>query len=160
MKIYRSFITPSRPMEVDEDIDFSHDDFSPYYPLLGIEGCHLSGVIEKEGERLVMNAHIQADLILSDARDNSPFPMPLDFDEWFILLEDELSDEEGYVFPHNLIEPKDIAFALLRGQVPIKPLRPGSKMPSNGDGYCVYEEGDEPSINPSPFDALEDYFKE
>ena len=159
MKIYRSFITPSRPVEVDEDIDFSRDDFSSFYPLRGIEGAHLSGVIEKEGKRLVMNAHVEADLILADARDNTSFPYPVSFDEWFFLLEDELDDVDGYVFPNNLIEPKDICFALLRGQVPIKPLKEGSKMPDDGDGYRVYEEGEEP-LDSSPFDVLEGYEEE
>ena len=159
MKIYRSFITPSRPVEVDEDIDFSRDDFSSFYPLRGIKNAHLSGTIQKEGERLVMDAHVQADLILADARDNTSFDYPVDFDEWFILLENELDDEEGYVFPHNLIEPKDICFELLRGQVPIKPLKPNSKMPKSGEGYTFYEEGEE-IRDSSPFDVLDKYIKD
>lgn len=154
MKIYRSSITASRPAEVDEDIDFSTFDFSSLYPLRGIEGAHLSGIIEKQGKHLAMTAHVKADLILADARDNESFAYPVEFDEWFYLLEDELEDEDGYVFPHNLIEPRDICFALLRGQVPIKPLKEGSKIPEQGDGYRVYEEGDELDHSSSPFDGI------
>ncbi len=155
MKIYRSSITPSRPAEIDEDIDFSRFDFSNFYPLRGIENAHLEGVIQKEGKRLAMDAHVEADLLLADARDNQTFPYHVDLDEWFLLLEDELDDEEGYVFPNNLIEPIDICFALLRGQVPIKPLRPGSQMPKVDEDSHFYEEGDEPHDEPSPFDVLQ-----
>ena len=156
MKIYRSAITPLRPAEIDEDIDFSSFDFSSFYPLKGIEGAHLQGSIEKQGQRLLMNAHVEADLILYDARSNEPFAYPVDLYETFFLLEDELDDEDGYVFPHNLIEPLDICFAMLRGQVPIKPLKDDSKMPDDGDGYRCYEEGGE-SSDSSPFDVLEGY---
>ena len=155
MKIYRSSITPARPAEIDEDIDFSSFDFASLYPLRGIEGAHLSGIIEKQGKRLAMNAHVKADLILADARDNQSFPYPVEFDEYFLLLEDELDDEDGYVFPHNLIEPRDICFALLRGQVPIKPLKQGSSLPDSGEGYACYEEGEE-RHHSSPFDVLAD----
>ena len=155
MKIYRSFITPARPVEVDEDVSFRDFDFTPFYPLVGIEACHLSGEICKQNDRYFMTAHISADLLLVDARDNKPFPYPVDLDEYFELLEDELGDEEGYVFPNNLIEPRDIAFAILRGQIPIKPLRSDSMLPKESDGVAYFEEGDEPIHHESPFDGID-----
>lgn len=155
MKIYRSFITPARPVEVDEDVSFRDFDFAPFYPLVGIEACHLSGEISKQNERYFMMAHISADLLLLDARDNKPFAYPVDMDEYFELLEDELGEDEGYVFPNNLIEPRDIAFAILRAQVPIKPLRNDSKLPEEADGVSFFEEGDEPIHHESPFDDIE-----
>lgn len=153
MRIYRSSITPYRSLDVDEEVSFKGFDFTPYYPLLGIEGAHLQGEITKENGKLCMAAYLTADLCLADARDNQPFYMPVTVNEYFTLLENEDdNDEEGYVFPNNLIEPRDICFALLRGYVPIKPLRPGSKLPEGGDGYSVYEEGQEPQGEGNPFE--------
>lgn len=154
MKIYRSAVTSARPLEVDEEVSFRDKDFSPFYPLLGIERCHLQGEITKEGKLLWMRAYVTADLKLVDARSNEAFYLPVTHEEYFPLLEDEEGDIEGYVFPNNLIEASDIAFALLRTLVPIKPLKEGSELPKGGDGYSFYLEDDAPSA-PSPFDCLE-----
>lgn len=149
MKIYRSLVKPSKPLPLDEDIDFSDRDFAKDYPLLGIEGAHIKGVVESNGGILTVNATFKGTLILSDSYDLKPFGLPIEEKEIIPLLSDITSDSDGYFFPENVIELSEVVYSFLRSFVPIKPLRPGSK-PVKYDE----EEAGEESSGGSPFDVL------
>ena len=157
MKIYRSAIPTGRPLELDEDVDFSGYDFAKDYPLLGIENAHIQGLVERNGDILTVNATVSGTLILADSRDLKPFGLDVCEKDVFDLLSEMDEENEGYLFHGNGIELSEVVYAYLRSFVPIQPLRKGSELPSSGDGYRVYSEGDEVERGPSPFDVLADY---
>ena len=157
MKIYRSSIPTGRPLELDEPIDFSGRDFARDYPLLGIKDAHIKGIVERNGQILTVNATVSGTLVLSDSRDLKPFDYPVSEKDVFDLLPEESEESEGYVFAENCIELEEVVYAYLRSFVPIKPLRKGSRIPTSGEGYHVYLEGEKEEKRSSPFDVLADY---
>ena len=138
MKIYRSSITDARPLELQEELDYSSRDFSSSYPLLGIKDAYVEGLIERNDEFLTANIYVSAILILADARTRESFEHPVEVDDIYDLLESPEEEGEGYIFPGNYFELEELVYSILRSQVPLAPKKEGSELPPDGDGYTVY----------------------
>ena len=160
MKIHKNSVMEARPLELNEEIDFSGRDFAPAYPLLGIKNAHVEGLVERNDDFLTANLYVSAILILSDARTCEAFEQPVEVEDIYDLLDNPDQEGEGYIFEGKTIELDDLVFSILRSQVPIAPHKEGSKLPEGGEGYVVYssDEADEPSEGNHPFEeALKNY---
>ena len=139
MKIYRSSITPARPLELEEEVDLSKKDFASAYPLLGIRDAYVEGLIERNDDFLTANIYVSAVLVLSDARTREPFEYPVEVDDVYDLLQSPEEEGDGYIFPGNSFELEDLIFSILRSQVPIAPKKEDSALPEAREGYEVYQ---------------------
>lgn len=160
MKIHKNSVMEARPLELDEEIDFSARDFSSAYPLLGIKEAHVEGIIERNDDFLTANIYVSGILILSDARTCEPFEQFVEVDDIYDLLDTPEQEGEGYIFEGMTIELDDLVFSILRSQVPIAPKKEGSELPKSGEGYNVYssDESEEETETNRPFDeALKNY---
>ncbi|MBQ9457867.1 MAG: hypothetical protein IJU64_05120 [Bacilli bacterium] len=151
MNFHRNDITPSRPLEFQEEISFPEVGESAY-PLLKISACSFGGIIRKIDGILHLSGQIDAKLVLSDARTLAAVDYRLKQDVDFDLLSSEEEEGEGYVFPENRIELSDIAYALILTLMP-KAYSKAKGLPASGEGYTVYREGEEEPLS-SPFDVL------
>lgn len=159
MRFHRNLVTPVRPLDFDEDLDFSSYDFGKHYPLLGLTGVHASGefFLEKDAT-LYCSITLKGTMLLSDAYTLEKFPQAFDFEDEFALLRSPEEEGEGYIFSENTIELSDVAFCAICSRVPLSPKKKGSKLNSSGEGYSVYLDGQTPpEPTSSPFDALKDF---
>jgi uncharacterized metal-binding protein YceD (DUF177 family) len=155
MKIFRSSVPKGRVLPVDETYaEWDPALFARCYPLLGIRSAYLKGNFENTDGILTFNGVIGGVVVLSDSRTNEPFEEEYKIKDVFQLLEDE-DDESatnGYIFPDNGINLEEFVFSVLRSEVPIKPLKPGSEAVPSIDERSYLIEGEEQ--NSSPFDVL------
>lgn len=151
MTFHRNDITPSRPLDFAESYTFSSIDEGAY-PLLSIESASLKGQVLKIDGILHVMGHLEAKLLLSDARTLEKVPYHLSKDVDFDLLTSEEEEGDGYVFPENRIDLQEVAYCLIITYMP-KAYSKQKALPSGGEGYVVYREGDE-NLRSSPFDAL------
>ena len=161
MKFHRNSITPAKPLCFDEDYDFSAFDFGPHYPLLGLTKVHAAGEVYRDDEdRLLVSLEVSATAKLSDSRTLEAFELPISFEDEFALLRSPEEEEEGYLFEENNIDLFDVVFCAIHTHLPLCPHKPGSELPTSGEGYRVLTEEElslEPEDKPSPFDVLADF---
>ncbi|MCR5491785.1 MAG: hypothetical protein K6F32_06635, partial [Bacilli bacterium] len=160
MKIHKNSVMEARPLELDEELDFSQWDFSSSYPLLGIKDAHVDGIVERNDEFLTANLYVCATLILSDARTCEAFEEPVEVEDIYDLLDSPEQEGDGYIFEGKVIELEQLVYSILRSQVPIAPRKEDSELPKGGEGYEVYS-ADGAEVEPEtsrPFDeALKNY---
>ena len=159
MKIHRNLITPAKGASFDEDVDLSDLDYARFPSLKGLSDVHAEGEFYRdEDENLMVALRVSGVATLSDSRTSEIYDDPFDFEDEFQLLKDVAEEGEGYVFPENVIELHDVVFCAIHSYLPICPHKPGSKLPSSGEGYSILTEDEvKPLENTSPFAALDDY---
>lgn len=159
MKIFRSSVPKGRVLAIDEFYpDWDASLFEKSYPLLGMKDASIRGNFENVDDILTFNGVIEGTLILADSRSNEPFEEDYSVKDVFQLLEDEDEDcsSSAYVFPENGIDLEEFVLSVLRSEVPIKPLKPGSEeRPEAGDRDFLLEE-EQAEEKTSPFDVLLD----
>lgn len=151
MIFHRNDITPSRGMSVDESYSFGEID-KKAYPLLGIKESSFKGEISKIDGILHVSGTLKAELLLSDARSLKEVSYKLTKDVDFDLLSSEEEEGDGYVFPENKIDFQEVVYCLILTYMP-KAYSKEKSLPLDGDGYKIYQEGEEENIN-SPFASL------
>ncbi|OPZ34330.1 MAG: hypothetical protein BWY98_01110 [Tenericutes bacterium ADurb.BinA155] len=161
MIIKRSSILPNQPTLLNEDESFTPDYFKDSYPIKDILSCHLEGEIAKSKTYLQADLTITAKVVLLDSYTNEPFRQKITLQEKVDLLEKEDEEGEGYIIEGNEIDLSELCLKMIRSSLPIKVLKPGSKLPKSGEGFRVLSEEEiakEKSENYNPaFDALKDY---
>lgn len=143
MKIHRNLVTPQKSVPFDEDIDFSYLDFKRFYPILNVSETHVVGEFYKDDdENLAVYMKLHSRVTVSDSRTLEPFDLLYDYEDEFALLRNPEEDAEGYLFEENNIELSEVAWCSLHSHIPLCPHQEGSPLPSSGEGYQVYEEGE------------------
>jgi hypothetical protein len=160
MIITRSQIVPNHPTILDEEETFDKSFFKDSYPISDIKKCHLEGQLNRTGDIVTAHLHIEAVATLLDSYTNKPFDQKVIVDEAADLLLEENDQGEGYIVPGGQIDLSEIALRMIRSSLPIKILKPGSRLPKSGEGYSVLSEEEvlkqkHESYNPA-FDALKD----
>ena len=151
MIFHRNDITPSRPLEVSEEYD-AFEVGEKAYPLLEIKKAKLEATIRKIDGILHVSGTLDAALVLSDARSLRPVDYKLKRDVDFDLLSSDEEEGDGYVFPENKIDLKEVTYCLILTLFP-KSYSKEKALPSSGEGYVVYQEGAEEGAS-SPFASL------
>jgi hypothetical protein len=144
---------------------FQHDTvFKGYklpYPILGVKSCHYEAKVSRVGDYAHAHFAIRALLTLEDSYDAKPFDEQEKFEEDCDLLDEEDNSGEGYIIEGSVIDLDDVALRIIASSLPIKVVRPGSRLPSSGKGYTVYSEAEyakkkAEKTNPA-FDKLQDF---
>ncbi len=157
MRIYRSQVTPSKPLDVDETYSFSRNVCEKEYPLLEIPNCHFEARFYDADGRLKCEYRVSGSWALSDSRTSKEFSSEFEEEGDIDLLSSFEEEGDGYVFPGTFLESEELAHKITKSLVPISPHQDGSPLPDGGEGYAVLtEEEAENGKSESPFDSIPD----
>ncbi len=159
MRVYRSQVTPNRPLEVEEDYSFSRQRCVAEYPLLEVPSCHFKAVFYDDDGFLKAEYTISGVWVLSDGRTAEEFSSSFGEEGECGILSDFEEEGDGYVFPGTFFESEELAHKIIKTLVPLSPHKEGSELPMGGEGYSVLTEEEASAENvDSPFDSIPDDF--
>lgn len=138
MKLNRQTLPLNKPVDFSEDVDYSSYDFDPNY-IRGIPFCHADLVATQYENTLRVTVKIKAKVIGVCAYTLEDVEVPIDIKDELNFTDDE-NDEACYYAPETVIDLDDYLLALILANVPCKVVKPGAKLPENGDGYRVLTE--------------------
>ena len=157
MRIYRSQVRPSKPIDIDETYSFSRENCEKEYPLTEIPACHFEASFYDEDGYLCCSYHVSGSWILVDGRTSKEFSSSFEDEGDIDILSSFEEEGEGYVFPGTFLESEELAHKIVKTLVPVSPHQEGSELPEGGEGYSVLTEEEATSEkSESPFDTIPD----
>ncbi len=157
MRIYRSQVRPSKPIELGETYSFSRGDCEKEYPLVEIPDCRFEASFYDEDGHLRCSYRVSGNWILVDGRTAKEFSSSFEEEGDIDILSSFEEEGEGYVFPGTFLESEELAHKIVKTLVPVSPHAEGSELPKGGEGYDVLTEEEANSEeSESPFDAIPD----
>lgn len=139
MKINRYQLQEGKKEVLEEDIDFSRYPFNDSH-VRAIPFCHVKAELTDYGEILHVIFHIKVDVTAVCSYTLEDVPLHYDFvDE--LDFSDTVEEDDEIIFEEsNIIEFDEHILSLILARVPIKVVKPGAKLPSDGDGYRIMTE--------------------
>ncbi len=129
-------------------------DYEIAYPILAIANLSYKGKAYMSGKYPHVEMDVSCDLTLEDSYDAQPFDSHIEFFDEADILPEEDEEGEGYIMEGGSIDLDLLAYSMLRSSLPIKILRPGSKLPEGNGSVTFVSEGEETESEGSPFDIL------
>ena len=153
MKLNRLTLPVGKEVIFHEDIDFSAYQGDPYH-VRSIKSCHMDLSVLNYDELVVLSFHLKGEVMTTCAYTLEEIPYQYNIKESVELAGNE--DDEFEII-NETIDIDEILITLIVSNVPMKVVKKGAKLPSNGDGYQVMSEEEANSKKKaSPFDALDD----
>ena len=153
MKLNRLTLPVGKEVTFHEDIDFSSYQGDPYH-VRSIKSCHMDLSVLNYDELLVLSFNIKGEVMTTCAYTLEEIPYQYSVKETVELAGNE--DDEFEII-NETIDIDEILITLIISNVPMKVVKKGAKLPSNGDGYQVMSEDEaNERKKASPFDALDD----
>ena len=153
MKLNRLTLPVGKEVIFHEDIDFSAYQGDPYH-VRSIKSCHMDLSVLNYDELVVLSFQIKGEVMTTCAYTLEEIPYQYNIKESVELAGNE--DDEFEII-NETIDIDEILITLIVSNVPMKVVKKGAKLPSNGDGYQVMSEEEANSKKKaSPFDALDD----
>lgn len=157
MRIYRSQVTPNRPLSVNEAYSFSRKDCEKEYPLVEIPSCLFEAEFFDDDGFLSCRYRVSGSWVLVDGRTAKEFSSSFADEGEISILSSFEEDGDGYLFPGTFFASEELAHKIVKTLVPLSPKEEGSKLPESGEGYAfLSEEEASSSQTESPFDAIPD----
>lgn len=114
--------------------------YSLPYPIKGVKDLAYSGIAKRYGKYAHIKITVSALLLLEDSYDASIFEERREEDFDFDVLDEEDETGEGYIVEGASIDLDELSIRLMASSLPIKVLRPGSKLPEEKGIFVVGEE--------------------
>ena len=153
MKLNRLTLPVGKEVVFHEDIDFSAYQGDPYH-VRSIKSCHMDLSVLNYDELVVLSFQLKGEVMTTCAYTLEEIPYQYNIKESVELAGNE--DDEFEII-NETIDIDEILITLIVSNVPMKVVKKGAKLPSNGDGYQVMSEEEANSKKKaSPFDALDD----
>ena len=153
MKLNRLTLPVGKEVVFHEDIDFSAYQGDPYH-VRSIKSCHMDLSVLNYDELVVLSFQLKGEVMTTCAYTLEEIPYQYNIKESVELAGNE-NDEFEII--NETIDIDEILITLIVSNVPMKVVKKGAKLPSNGDGYQVMSEEEANSKKKaSPFDALDD----
>lgn len=158
-KVAKSALTKGRTLSFASDPTFRG--YELHYPIRAIKDCHYEANATKIGDYPHVSLVIRATLTLEDSRDGVLFDKTIHLKDEADVMESEDDIGDGYIFPGSSIDLDLLCLSMIASSLPIRIVRPNSKLPKSGKGYNVYDEDtfatqEDEKVKTSPFDALKD----
>ena len=139
MKVNRFQLLEGKKEIYEEDIDFSSYPFNDTH-IRNIPFCHAKVELTDFGEILLAVFHIKAEVIAVCSYSLEDVPLHYEFDDQ-LEFSSEVSEDDSIIFEaSNIIDLDTHILSLILARVPIKVVKKGAKLPSNGDGYSILTE--------------------
>lgn len=157
--VAKSALTQGRTFSYSVDPDFH--EYEIRYPLHSIKKCHYEAKATRRGSYPHVSFSIQAILSLIDTRDGTVFEKEIHLKDEVDVMEKEDDVGDGHLMPGSSIDLDFLALSIIVSSLPLRIVRPNSKLPSGGEGYRVYREEDfvreqNNAGKQSAFDSLKD----
>ena len=153
MKLNRLTLPVGKEVIFHEDIDFSSYKGDPYH-VRSIKSCHMDLSVLNYDELVVLSFKIKGEVMTTCAYTLEEIPYQYDIKESVELAGNE---DDEFEMINETIDIDQILITLIVSNVPMKVIKKGAKLPSNGDGYRVLSEEDAlKEKKASPFDVLDD----
>ena len=153
MKLNRLTLPVGKEVVFHEDIDFSSYQGDPYH-VRSIKSCHMDLSVLNYDELVVLSFQLKGEVMTTCAYTLEEIPYQYNIKESVELAGNE--DDEFEII-NEIIDIDEILITLIVSNIPMKVVKKGAKLPSNGEGYQVIsEEEANNKKKASPFDALDD----
>lgn len=141
MKINRQQLEEGKEELFEENIDFSSYPFNDTH-VRGIPFCYCQIKATEYGQTLRIIFHIKAKVTAVCSYTLEDVPLDLDFHDELEFSDMDLPDDSLIYEPNRIIDLNPHILSLIFSKIPIKVIKPGAKLPENGDGYMVKTEED------------------
>ena len=153
MKLNRLTLPVGKEVIFHEDIDFSAYQGDPYH-VRSIKSCHMDLSVLNYDELVVLSFQVKGEVMTTCAYTLEEIPYQYNIKESVELAGNE---DDEFEITNETIDIDEILITLIVSNAPMKIVKKGAKLPSNGDGYQVMSEEEANSKKKaSPFDALDD----
>ena len=153
MKLNRLTLPVGKEVVFHEDIDFSSYQGDPYH-VRSIKSCHMDLSVLNYDELVILSFQLKGEVMTTCAYTLEEIPYQYNIKESVELAGNE--DDEFEII-NETIDIDEILITLIVSNIPMKVVKKGAKLPSNGEGYQVMsEEEANNKKKASPFDALDD----
>ena len=138
MKLNR-FAFENNHLEIEDDIDFSSAVLDPNH-IRKIENAHVKLKADEYEDIIVANFEIQADIIGVCSYTLEDVPLHLKFKD-SLEFSNEINDDDDIIYEDKPIFSLDeYILQLIIGEVPLKLVKKGAKLPNSGQDYRVISE--------------------
>ena len=152
MKLNRLTLPVGQEVVFHEDIDFSAYQGDPYH-VRSIKSCHMDLSVLNYDELIVLSFSLKGEVMTTCAYTLEEIPYQYQIKETVELAGNE--DDEFEII-NETIDIDQILITLIVSNIPMKVIKKGAKLPSNGEGYRVLSEEEAlKEKKASPFDALD-----
>ena len=141
MKLNRVILEEGKEEIFEEEIDFSNFQFNETH-VRRISACHAKIKATDYGETLRVVFQIRATVIAVCSYTLEDVPLELDFTDELEFTSEDMDDDAMIYEPDHIIDMDPHILSLIFARIPIKVVKPGAKLPENGDGYSVMTEED------------------
>lgn len=141
MKLNRVILEEGKEEVFEEEIDFSNFQFNETH-VRRIPACHAKIKATDYGETLRVVFQIRATVIAVCSYTLEDVPLELDFTDELEFTSEDMDDDAMIYEPDHIIDMDPHILSLIFARIPIKVVKPGAKLPENGDGYSVMTEED------------------
>ena len=138
MKINRALLTNGVAKSFEEAIDFSHIEFDKNH-IRSIQDCNVKAVATDYESILCIDVEISALVIGVCSYSLEDVEIPLKIKDQLVFTDDE-SDEDNYYVKDNIVDLDEYILGILLANVPVKIVKKGAKLPSDGNNYRVISE--------------------
>ena len=138
MKINRALLTNGVAKSFEEAIDFSHIEFDKNH-IRSIQDCNVKAVATDYEPILCIDVEISALVIGVCSYSLEDVEIPLKIKDQLVFTDDE-SDEDNYYVKDNIVDLDEYILGILLANVPVKIVKKGAKLPSDGNNYRVISE--------------------
>ena len=158
MKINRALLTNGVAKSFEEAIDFSHIEFDKNH-IRSIQDCNVKAVATDYESILCIDVEISALVIGVCSYSLEDVEIPLKIKDQLVFTDDE-SDEDNYYVEDNIVDLDEYILGILLANVPVKIVKKGAKLPSDGNNYRVISEDqyqkEKENSHDSRWDVLDD----
>ena len=153
MKLNRLTLPVGKEVTFHEDIDFSGYQGDPYH-VRSIKSCHMDLSVLNYDELIVLSFNLKGEVMTTCAYTLEEIPYQYQIKETVELAG---NDDDEFKIINETIDIDQILITLIVSNIPMKVIKKGAKLPSNGEGYRVLSEEEAlKEKKASPFDALDD----
>ena len=153
MKLNRLTLPVGKEVTFHEDIDFSSYQGDPYH-VRSIKSCHMDLSVLNYDELIVLSFILKGEVMTTCAYTLEEIPYQYQIKETVELAG---NDDDEFEIINETIDIDQILITLIVSNIPMKVIKKGAKLPSNGEGYRVLSEEEAlKEKKASPFDALDD----
>ena len=156
MKINRLLLPIGKSVEYNEDVDLSYFRGDQYH-VRSISSCHMKLNVTNYDDLLTLFFNINGEVKTTCAYTLEEISYPYHISD---VIELTGSEDDEFEMRNEEVDIDEILITLIVSNIPIKVVKEGATLPSDGDGYRFITEEQalaEEQEKPSAFDVLDDF---
>lgn len=137
MIILKSKLLLDKTISLQKSFLFDAVTFPARKPLLAIKKCFGNIEITKYRKLIRMNIDLDVVVNLECSYTLEPFDHELNIHEEVVIGDTFDPNSEAIIVEGDAIDLERILYAIISSSLPLKPVKPGAKLPKGGEGYRV-----------------------